>query len=131
MSTGSGLSTHLAQIAFWRTLKMKIRTLALVFLMLSCAVVFAGTRRPRRTDPWVGDWKMDVSKSNFPTPGPKEETLTIAAADATAVKYSTKGTGPDGVPYTESYDGKPDGKAYPLTKNEKKRPRSATIASRS
>jgi hypothetical protein len=60
---------------------------------------------------------MEVSKSKFPTPGPKEETLTIAAADETALKYSTKGTGPDGAPYTESYDGKPDGKAYPLIKN--------------
>ncbi len=94
-----------------------MRKLALIFLMLGCTVAFAGDKKPAKTDPWVGDWKMDVSKSKFPTPGPKEETLTIAAADEAAVKYSTKGTGPDGAPYTESYDGKPDGKAYPLTKN--------------
>jgi len=97
---------------------MKMTKLALVFLVLSCAVAFAGDKKTAKTDPWVGDWKMDVSKSKFATPGPKEETLTIAAADATAVKYSTKGTGPDGAPYTESYDGKPDGKLYPLIKNK-------------
>jgi len=94
-----------------------MKNLVLVFLMLGCTIAFAGDKKAAKTDPWVGDWKMDVSKSKFATPGPKEETLTIAAADATAVKYSTKGTGPDGAPYTESYDGKPDGKLYPLTKN--------------
>jgi hypothetical protein len=94
-----------------------MRKLALIFLLLGCAAAFAGDKKAAKTDPWVGDWKMDVSKSKFPTPGPKEETLTIAAADETAVKYSTKGTGPDGAPYTESYAGKPDGKAYPLIKN--------------
>src|SRR6266700_6750447 len=94
-----------------------MRKLTLIFLLLCCSVAFAGDKKAAKIDPWVGDWKLDVSKSKFPTPGPKEETLTIAAADETAVKYSTKGTGPDGAPYTESYDGKPDGKLYPLIKN--------------
>jgi hypothetical protein len=94
-----------------------MRKLVWIFLLLGCTAAFAGDKKAAKTDPWVGDWKMDMSKSKFPTPGPKEETLTIAAADEAAVKYATKGTGPDGVPYTESYDGKPDGKAYPLTKN--------------
>ncbi len=94
-----------------------MRKLTLIFLLLGCSVAFAGDKKAAKIDPWVGDWKLDVSKSKFSTPGPKEETLTIAAADETAVKYSTKGTGPDGSPYTENYDGKPDGKGYPLTKN--------------
>lgn len=94
-----------------------MRRLLLIFLMLGCTAAFSEDKKRAKTDPWVGTWKMDVSKSTFPTPGPKEETLTIAVADETAVKYSTKGTGPEGAPYTENYNGKPDGKAYPLTKN--------------
>lgn len=98
-------------------MKMRTKRLALVFLMLGCAVAFAGDKKPAKPDPWIGAWKMDLNKSQFRTPAPKEETLTVAVADDTAVKYSTKGIGADGSPYTENYDGKPDGKAYPLIKN--------------
>src|SRR5258708_32849551 len=70
--------------------ELKMRKLAVMFLMLGCTVAFAGDKKSAKTDPWVGDWKMDVSKSQFPTPGPKEETLTIAAATETTVKNSTK-----------------------------------------
>lgn len=104
---------------------MKTKTLCLLALLLSCSMAFAQAAKkapapapaPAGPDPWVGNWKLDLAKSKFHNPAPKEETLTVDAANKTAVKYSTKGTQADGAPYTESYDGKPDGKEYSLLRN--------------
>jgi hypothetical protein len=93
------------------------RRLALVVALLAGSMAFAQAKKAAAADPWVGNWKLDVSKSKFHNPGPKEETLTVAAANKDAVKYSMKGTDPAGAAYTEAYEGKPDGKAYPLTRN--------------
>jgi hypothetical protein len=82
-----------------------------------CAVAFAQGKKAAATDPWAGTWKLDTGKSKFHNPGPKEETLTVTAATDASVKYSMKGTAPDGLPYTESYDGKADGNPYPLIRN--------------
>src|SRR5512136_1296068 len=93
------------------------KRVVLVALLLGCAMAFAQAKKAAAADPWVGTWKLDTSKSKFHNPGPKEETLTVDAASQDAVKYSMKGTAADGSPYTEAYDGKPDGKEYPLTRN--------------
>jgi hypothetical protein len=93
------------------------KRLALVALLLGCSLVLAQDKKTAAADPWVGNWKLDTSKSKFHDPGPKEETLTVDAANSDAVKYSMKGTAADGSPYTEAYDGKPDGNPYPLTRN--------------
>lgn len=93
------------------------KRLALVALLLGCSLALAQGKKAAAADPWAGTWKLDTSKSKFHNPGPKEETLTVDAASAEAVKYSMKGTGPDGSPYTEAYTGKPDGNPYPLTRN--------------
>jgi len=93
------------------------KRLALVALLLGCSLALAQGKKAAAADPWVGNWKLDTSKSKFHDPGPKEETLTVDAANADAVKYSMKGTAADGSPYTEAYDGKPDGNPYPLTRN--------------
>jgi len=89
----------------------------LIALLLGCSLAFAQAKKGPAADPWVGDWKLDVAQSKFHNPAPKEETLTVDAASKSAVKYSTKGTAADGSAYTEAYDGKPDGKEYPLTRN--------------
>ncbi|MBZ5507924.1 MAG: hypothetical protein LAO78_20880 [Acidobacteriia bacterium] len=93
------------------------KRLALVVVLLAGSMAFAQAKKAAPADPWVGDWKLDVSKSKFHNPGPREETLTVAAANNDAVKYSMKGTDPAGAAYTEAYEGKPDGKPYPLTRN--------------
>jgi hypothetical protein len=93
------------------------KRLALVVLLLGCSLALAQGKKAAAADPWAGTWKLDTSKSKFHNPGPKEETLTIDSATDAAVKYSMKGTAPDGSPYTEAYDGKPDGTPYPLTRN--------------
>src|SRR5947208_972314 len=90
---------------------------ALMAVLLAGSMAFAQAKKSAPADPWVGSWKLDVSKSKFHNPGPKEETLTVAAASKDAVKYSMKGTDPAGAAYTEAYEGKPDGKPYPLTRN--------------
>ena len=92
------------------------KRLVLPGLLLALSLALAQDKKTA-ADPSVGQWKMDTSKSKFHHPGPKEETLTVDAANNDAIKYSTKGTAPDGSAYTEAYEGKPDGKAYPLTRN--------------
>ena len=72
------------------------KRLALVALLLACSMAVAQAKKAAPADPWAGTWKLDTSKSKFHNPGPKEETLTVDAASAEAVKYSMKGTGPDG-----------------------------------
>jgi hypothetical protein len=93
------------------------RRFALVVLLLGFTVAFAQDKKAAPADPWVGQWKLDTSKSKFHNPGPKEETLTVDSANEAAVKYSMKGTAADGSAYTEAYEGKPDGNPYPLTRN--------------
>jgi hypothetical protein len=93
------------------------KRLAMVILLVGCTMAMAQDKKATAADPWVGQWKLDTSKSKFHSPGPKEETLTVDAANKDAIKYSTKGTNPDGSAYTEAYDGKPDGQDYPLTRD--------------
>ncbi|HEX4603557.1 MAG TPA: hypothetical protein VH724_06145 [Candidatus Angelobacter sp.] len=93
------------------------KRLALVALLIAGTMAVAQAKKPAPADPWVGEWKLDTSKSKFHNPGPKEETLTVDSANNDAIKFSMKGTDPAGAAYTEAYEGKPDGKAYPLTRN--------------
>jgi hypothetical protein len=93
------------------------KRLALAVLLFAFTIAFAQDKKAAQADPWVGQWKLDTSKSKFHNPGPKEETLTVDAANNDAIKYSMKGTAPDGSAYTEAYEGKPDGNPYPLTRN--------------
>lgn len=93
------------------------RGLSLAALLVCGSLAFAQAKKAPQADPWVGQWKLDTAKSQFHNPGPKEETLTVDAASKDAVKYSMKGTAVDGSAYTEAYEGKADGKEYPLTRN--------------
>src|SRR5262245_20845255 len=92
-------------------------SLAALLVCGSLALAFAQAQKAPQADPWVGQWKLDTTNSKFHQPGPKEETLTVDSASNDAVKYSMKGTAADGSAYTEAYEGKADGKEYPLTRN--------------
>ena len=70
-------------------------------------------RKQEKANLWVGTWKLDISHSKLHE-APKQETIQIAAADPTSIKYTITGTSDDGKQYTESYDGKPDGGSYPV-----------------
>ena len=96
-----------------------VKQLVSVALVLGSALAFTQAKKAPAADPWVGEWKLDTAKSKFHGPAPKEETLTVDSATKDSVKYSTKGTAADGSAYTEAYDGKADGKEYPLTRDGK------------
>jgi hypothetical protein len=77
------------------------------------------TDQASKADPWAGTWKLDVAKSKFHGAPPKEETVKSegAGADGSMVKYTISGNGADGQPFSQSYDGKADGKPYPVIAN--------------
>ena len=71
-----------------------------------------------KANAWVGVWKLDASKSKLHE-APKQETMQIDAADRNSIKYSIRGISDEGKEYTENYDGKLDGNAYPVLVNGK------------
>jgi hypothetical protein len=76
------------------------------------------TEKAGKANPWVGVWKLDSAKSRLHE-APKEETMQIDSANKSSIKYSIRGTSDEGKEYVESYDGKPDGNAYPVIVNGK------------
>jgi hypothetical protein len=78
----------------------------LLLLLLSCTVAFSQAKKQAGADPWAGNWKLDTAKSKMHDTAPKEETVTVDAISKDSIKYTIKGTGPDGSSYTVSYDGK-------------------------
>src|ERR1700674_2671881 len=93
-----------------------MRKLSLLVVTLCCAVALGLAQKPAAVDPWAGSWKLDASKSKLHGPAP-QEILKIEAAGNIAVKYTITGTAADGSQYNEIYDGKSDGKPYPLMVN--------------
>jgi len=77
-------------------------------LLLSCAVAFGQKKTTTNSDPWVGTFKLDLSKSKFSGPSPKEETVTVASATKDSIKYTIAGTDANGNAYNLSFDGKAD-----------------------
>lgn len=85
-----------------------MRKTALFLLVLTCAWALTAQEKKQQKDPWAGTWKLDLAKSKFHGSAPKEETIKIDVADATAVKFTVTGTTVDGKNFTETYSGKPD-----------------------
>lgn len=99
-----------------------MKKLTLLTAILVCVLALAKDKdKAAKPDPWAGTWKLDISKSTFPNPAmaPKDETVTTEAQapGSNVIKWSAKGTGPDGQAFTESYDGKSDGQPYALLRN--------------
>jgi hypothetical protein len=88
-----------------------MKRFVLLLLSFSCALVFsvnALSQKKTAADPWAGTFKLDLSKSKFSGPSPKEETATVASATKDSIKYTIAGTDVNGNPYSFSYDGKAD-----------------------
>jgi len=79
-----------------------------LFLLLSCTVAFSQKKKAAGGDPWAGTFKMDLSKSKFSGPAPKEETSTVASATKDSIKYTIAGTDAKGNQYSITFDGKAD-----------------------
>ena len=88
----------------------------LAAILIGSLVFGQGASKP---DPWAGTWKLDAAKSKLHGPAPKEETVKSegTGADGSMVKYSISGVEADGKPFSQSYDGKADGKPYPAVAN--------------
>ena len=72
----------------------------------------AGGLAVAQSDPFVGTWKLNVTKSKFhPGPGPKSQTRTWAADG----RVSVEGLNAAGKPVAYGYPIKADGKDYPTT----------------
>lgn len=77
---------------------------ASIVVGLACAAASA------QTDPAVGTWKLNLSKSRYdPGPAPKSNTVTIAAVP-NGLHVTAKGEDaagkPTGIDYTATFDGK-------------------------
>lgn len=95
-----------------------MRRLISISVMCVCLMAMLACKKQEKANPWVGSWKLDTTRSKLHE-APQQETLQIAAADKTAIKYIITGASDDGKQYIESYDGKPDGGSYPVVVNGK------------
>ncbi len=64
-------------------------------------------------DPWIGAWKMDPAKSQFPGDPPKDVVLTYLP-DPKGFRFTSTGKLQDGTPYSYHYTAAPGGKDYPV-----------------
>jgi len=89
---------------------------ALVAATLWCAM--ACVAQNSKSNGWLGTWKLDTSKSKLQRP-PQQETLQVEAGTKESIKWSLDGTAADGTTYHEIFDGKADGKSYPIMRDNK------------
>jgi hypothetical protein len=88
---------------------MKARTFALTLLML-----FVGLTMCFASNPNLGTWKLNESKSKIAPGAPKNITVTYAAA-GDSIKGTIDGVDGQGKPTHTEWTGKFDGKDYPVT----------------
>jgi len=91
----------------------------LALLALAFGTV-AGAQNAPAPDLWAGAWKLDISQSKLHDT-PKSAVVTIQPADEarTKIAYTVHMIAADGTTMHETYDGKSDGKPYPLMINGK------------
>ena len=104
--------------ALWRP---EMKRWILFVLVISSLLGLTACKKQENTEkssPWVGVWKLDMSRSKLHE-APKQETMQIDTAGKDSLKYSIHGTSDEGKEYAEYYDGKLDGNAYPVLVNGK------------
>jgi hypothetical protein len=88
---------------------LKTRTIALTLLML-----FVGLTMSFASNPSIGTWKLNETKSKIVPGTPKNMTVTYAAA-GDSIKGTIDGVDGQGKPTHNEWTGKFDGKDYPVT----------------
>lgn len=98
---------------------MKTLTLLAVLGIGVLALGQKSADQQRKSDPWAGTWKMDVTKSKLHGPAPKEEIITSEGVgpNEDIVKFNITAVRADGTTVHESFDGKADGQPYPFMAN--------------
>jgi hypothetical protein len=69
-----------------------------------------------QSDQFPGTWQLNLSKSKFPGPPPRSQTMNVQA-DGQDRKVTTTGTGADGNPISNTVTRVFDGIAHPVTGN--------------
>lgn len=87
-------------------MKAKTIVMTLALCLVAVAVCFA-------SDPTIGTWKLNESKSKFGSGAAKNSTVVYEAA-GDSVKVTIDGTDKDGKPTHSEWTGKYDGKDYPV-----------------
>jgi hypothetical protein len=91
---------------------MKRFLFALSFLAI-CSVASAPLLA--QSNPFVGNWKLNVAKSKFePGPAPKSQTRRVVA-EGEGAKYTFDGVRADGTAYSYGFTVNYDGKDCPIT----------------
>ena len=95
---------------------MFVGRIAVFSVAVSLALWTAGLQsQAQATDPLMGTWTLDVSKSKFsPGPGPKSITLTFSET-ADGVKQVSDVVSSDGQTVHHEFTAKADGKDYPVS----------------
>lgn len=88
---------------------MTRRTVALIGLVALVAATVIGVPAAQGSDPILGTWELNVSKSTFsPGPGPRSETR-VMVQDGAVIRATSKGVdasgNPTGSQWTVTYDG--------------------------
>jgi len=94
-----------------------MKKLILIPLILIAALAFAQKDKDKETsDPWAGRWKFDAAQSKLHVPPAREEIIIAepTGPDHMTVKYTIQGTAADGSAINERFEGRADGKPYPL-----------------
>jgi hypothetical protein len=94
-----------------------MKKISILILMVGWVIALAAQTAQSVPDPWVGKWRMDASQSQFHSPAPQGQTLQVQSATSGAIQYTVSGTDADGKPVLQSFDGKADGQAYPISVN--------------
>jgi hypothetical protein len=89
-----------------------VKRFMVVCLLLSCTVAFSQKKKQAGasatpSNPWIGNFKLDVAQSKIPGQPPQEEMVAVSAADKTSVNYTIHGKDAQGNSYTVNYEGKP------------------------
>jgi hypothetical protein len=94
-----------------------MKKINILILMLGWVIALSAQNAQSVPDPWVGTWKLDTSQSQFHNPAPQQQTVQIQSVTQGAIQYTISGTDAQGKPVLESFDGKADGQAYPISVN--------------
>jgi hypothetical protein len=85
------------------------------FVAIALFAVVGSSALRAQTNPLVGTWKLNVTKSKYdPGPAPKSLTRTVEA-QGNGVKYSFDGVGADGKPIVYGFSVQFDGKDNPIS----------------
>jgi flagellar hook-associated protein FlgK len=83
---------------------------------LIAAILTAATAVALATDPLLGTWQLNISKSKFsPGPAPKRMTRTYTESAHGAITLTINATSAEGKSGTATYTYKNDGKPYPVS----------------